>query len=108
MALDPMMIDALAPVGVSAVLFGTIGWVVTTWLRVKNGYPLESSWGRPMLPMSSRENDERVKMLAQENAQLHAELGGVKDRLAVLERIAVDKGSRLAAEIDALERKALN
>ena len=21
------------------------GWVFTTWLRIKNGYPLETSWG---------------------------------------------------------------
>ena len=22
------------------------GWVFTTWLRIKNGYPLETSWER--------------------------------------------------------------
>ena len=108
MALDPAMLDALAPVGVSAVFLGTVGWVMTTWLRVKNGYPLESSWGKPLLPARSAEAEERVKLIAQENAQLRAELASVKDRLAVLERIAVDRGARLAAEIDALETKAIN
>ncbi len=34
---------------------------------------------------------ERVKLLAQENAQLRAEVGSMKDRLQVLERIAVDR-----------------
>ena len=108
MALDPAMLDALAPVGVSAVFLGTVGWVMTTWLRVKNGYPLESSWGKPLLPAASGETIERVKLLSQENAQLRAELGSIKDRLQVLERIATDKGSRLAAEIDGLATKALN
>jgi hypothetical protein len=108
MALDPGLINAIAPVGVSLAFMGMIGWVITTWLRVKNGYPLESSWGKPLLPSHSNETMERVKLLAQENAQLRAELGSMKDRLQVLERIAVDRGTRLAAEIDALPHKAIN
>jgi hypothetical protein len=109
MALDPATLEAIAPIGVSFVFIGTIGWVVTTWLRVKNGYPLESSWGKPLLPQLSNEAMERVKLLAQENAQLRAELSSVKDRLQVLERIAVDRGTRLAEEIDSLAApKALN
>jgi hypothetical protein len=109
MPLDPSMIEAIAPVGVSLVFMGTIGWVVTTWLRVKNGYPLESSWGKPLFPQLSNEAMERVKLMAQENAQLRAELGSVQDRLQVLERIAVVRGTRLAEEIDSLAApKALN
>ena len=108
MATNPEFIQAIAPVGVSAIFMGTIAWVVTTWLRVKNGYPLENSWGKPMFPQLSNEAMERVKLIAQENAQLRAELGSVKDRLQVLERLAVDRGARLAAEIDALPPKALN
>lgn len=108
MAFDPALLEALAPVGVSAVFLGTIGWITTTWLRVKNGYPLESSWGKSLLPARSAEAEERVKLIAQENAQLRAELSSVKDRLAVLERIAVDRGARLAAEIDALGRQPVN
>jgi hypothetical protein len=107
-ALDPSIIQAIAPVGVVVALVGTVGWVITTWLKIKNGYPLESSWGKPLLPAASGETIERVKLLSQENAQLRAELGSIKDRLQVLERIATDKGSRLAAEIDGLATKALN
>lgn len=40
--------------------------------------------------------------IAQENARLRAALASVKDRMEVLERIAVDPGRRLASEIDAL------
>lgn len=108
MALDPSIIQAIAPVGVVVALVATVGWVFTTWLKIKNGYPLESSWGKPLLPAASGETIERVKLLSQENAQLRAELGSIKDRLQVLERIATDKGSRLAAEIDGLATKALN
>ena len=108
MALDPAMIEAIAPIGVSAVFIGTIGWVMTQWLRMRHGYPLENSWGKPLLPHGGGETMERVKLLAQENAQLRAEVGSMKGRLQVLERIAVDRGTRLAEEIDNLPPKALN
>jgi hypothetical protein len=108
MALDPAMIEAIAPIGVSAVFIGTIGWVMTQWLCMRHGYPLENSWGKPLLPHGGGETMERVKLLAQENAQLRAEVGSMKDRLQVLERIAVDRGARLAEEIDNLPPKALN
>ena len=108
MAIDPSVLEALVPVGVIGAFIGTIGWVMTTWLRVKNGYPLESSWGKPLLPANSTETTERVKLLTQENAQLRAEIGSVKDRLQVLERIATDPAGRLSAEIDALPGKAIN
>jgi hypothetical protein len=108
MALDPAMIEAIAPIGVSAVFIGTIGWVMTQWLRMRHGYPLENSWGKPLLPHGGGETMERVKLLAQENAQLRAEVGSMKDRLQVLERIVVDSGTRLAEEIDNLPPKALN
>jgi hypothetical protein len=78
------------------------GWVITTWLRIKNGYPLETSWGTPLHPSNSRENAERIKLLTSENAQLRAELGSIKDRLETVERIVTDKPHRLAREIDAL------
>lgn len=80
------------------------GWVLTTWMRVKNGYPLDGAWGQAIYPKSSDEAVERVKLISQENAQLRAELGSVKDRLANVERIVTDSGSRLSDEIDQLRR----
>ncbi len=108
MALNPEIINAIAPVGAIGVFAGVAGWVATTWLKVKNGYPLENSWGKPLYPNGGGEAMERIKLLSQENAQLRAELGSLKDRMAVLERIATDQPSRLAAEIDALATKQLN
>ena len=78
------------------------GWVITTWLRIKNGYPLETSWGKPLHPNSDRESQERIKLLSSENAQLRAELGSVKDRLETIERIVTDEPARLSREIDQL------
>ena len=81
---------------------GVAGWVITTWMRIKNGYPLETSWGKAIYPQKNEETLERVKLLTTENAQLRAELGSVKDRLATVERIVTDDSHRLTQEIDAL------
>jgi len=78
------------------------GWVFTTWLRIKHGYPLETSWGAPLQPHTDREASERIKLLTSENAQLRAEIGSLKDRLETIERIVTDQPHRLAREIDAL------
>lgn len=78
------------------------GLVLTTWLKIKNGYPLETTWGQPLHPAANKEAMERIKLLTGENAQLRAELGSIKDRLETIERIVTDQPSRLTREIDAL------
>lgn len=100
-----VMLSQLAdvlPVVLGIVVVCVGGWVATTWLRIKHGYPLESSWGRPIHPTTDRESAERIKLLTGENAQLRAELGSVKDRLETIERIVTDQPLRLAKEIDQL------
>ena len=103
--MDSDVLDILAnlfPMIAAIVAISVGGWVFTTWLRIKNGYPLETSWGTPLHPTNSRENSERIKLLTSENAQLRAELGSIKDRLETVERIVTDQPHRLAREIDAL------
>ena len=100
------VLNAIAPVAAIIGIMAVGGWVFTTWLRVKNGYPLDGAWGQAVYPKSSDEAMERVKLISQENAQLRAELGSVKDRLAVIERIVTDESHRLSDEIEALRRPA--
>jgi hypothetical protein len=57
----------------------------------------------PVHPKTDRESAERIKLLTSENAQLRAELGSVKDRVETLERIATDRPSKLARDIDHLQ-----
>ena len=96
------MITAIAPIGIGIVSISVGGWVLTTWMRIKNGYPLDGAWGQAVYPKNDQEAVERVKLLSQENAQLRAELGSVKDRLANVEKIVVDDSHRLRSEIEAL------
>jgi predicted metal-binding membrane protein len=78
------------------------GWILTTWLRIKHGYPLDGAWGQAIYPKAGDEAMERIKLLSSENAQLRAELGSIKDRLATVERIVTDDSHRLSQEIDQL------
>jgi hypothetical protein len=91
-----------APVAAMIGLAAVGGWIFTTWLRIKNGYPLDGSWGQALYPKSNDEAMERIKLLSQENAQLRAELGSIKDRLANVERIVTDGSHSLDREIEAL------
>ena len=79
-----------------------VGWIFTTWLRIRNGYPLDGAWGQAVYPRKDEETVERVKLLTTENAQLRAEIGSIKDRLATVERIVTDDSHRLTQEIEAL------
>lgn len=95
-------INNLAPLIVMIVAISIGGWVVTTWLRIKHGYPLDGAWGQALHPHTDKEAMERIKLLTNENAQLRAELGSMKDRLETVERIVTDQPLRLAKEIDQL------
>jgi hypothetical protein len=96
------MITAIGPMIGMGVVSISLGWVLTTWMRIKNGYPLDGAWGQAVYPKNDQEAVERVKLLSQENAQLRAELGSIKDRLANVEKIVVDDSHKLRSEIEAL------
>lgn len=94
----PWMIGGALAIGMA----GTLGWIHTTRLRIKHGYPLEGMWGQSLKPAVSNESIERIALLAQENTQLRDELGALKSRLANVERIVTDPGLALTSQIAAL------
>ena len=100
--MNNISLEVMAPVIALLGFFAIAGWIFTTWLRIKHGYPLENSWGKAIYPKAGDEAVERIKLLSSENAQLRAELSAVKDRLATVERIVTDDSHRLTQEIDAL------
>ncbi|MEP7315814.1 MAG: hypothetical protein ABI667_03870 [Sphingomicrobium sp.] len=84
------------------VAIGVGGNLLSTWLKIKNGYPLQTSWGLPLHKKTDNEAMERIKLLTGENAQLRAEIGSMKDRMETIERIVTDQPNMLAQEIDRL------
>lgn len=88
--------------GLALAAAGIAGWIHTTRLRIKHGYPLEGAWGQSLKPATDHEAKQRVTLLTQENAELRAEVGALKDRLSNVERIVTDSGYQLGNEIEAL------
>jgi len=96
------LLAGIVPFIAVVVALGVGGSLLSTWLKIKNGYPLSNSWGMPLHPKRDGETSERIRLLTTENAQLRAELGSIKDRLETVERIVTDRPSKLSSEIEAL------
>ena len=95
-----------SPLFILAVIaLSTIGWIVTTMIRARHGYPIENEWGGSVEHPDARRQSE---LLEAENEMLRGKLGRVEERIAVLERIATDGGARLAESIEQLRDRAIN
>ena len=77
------------------------GWIITSWIRAKHGYPLEGEWGGTVTKQEP-EADRKIELLTSENDKLHGQVSRLEERIAVLERIATDAPGRLTAEIEKL------
>ena len=83
------------------IAMSTAGWIITSWIRAKHGYPVEGEWGGTISkddPKAARQ----IELLSNENEQLTGKVTRLEDRIAVLERIVTDKPACLSAEIDGL------
>ena len=83
------------------VAISTFGWLASSWIRARHGYPLENEW----YGTTHREEPEagrRIEALTTENSALKANVARLEDRIAVLERIATDPAERTAREIENL------
>jgi len=106
--MDPQLSEILSfvlklfPLITIIVVAGVGGTVFSTWLKIKNGYPLQNSWGFPIHPKTDRESAARITLLTNENAQLRAQIGSLGDRLETIERIITDQPNQLSREIESL------
>lgn len=86
---------------VAIIAISTFGWVMSSWIRAKHGYPLENEWSG-----TSTKNDpaadRKIELLSNENDRLTGQISRLEERIAVLERIATDPAERTAREIDSL------
>jgi hypothetical protein len=86
---------------VAIVALSMAGWVLTTWLRVKHGYPVENEWSG-VAHRTDPDAGRKIDLLSNENEKLVGRISRLEERIAVLERIATDPATRTAREIDAL------
>jgi hypothetical protein len=83
------------------ILISTIGWIVTTAIRARHGYPLEGEWGGTVR-RGDPAAEATANALAEENRRLKESVVQLEERLKVLERIATDPSRKLADDIDNL------
>jgi len=90
------------------IAMSTMGWMFTSWVRAKHGYPVENEWGGMTVKGYDGLGEDypsavrKIELLATENETLIGRLGRLEERIAVLERIATDPAERTARDIDAL------
>ena len=87
----------LAIIGIS-----TFGWLASTWIRVRHGYPVENEWSGMTHKHDQPDAARKVELLTNENERLTGQIGRLEERIAVLERIATDPAERTAREIEQL------
>ncbi|HVM22724.1 MAG TPA: hypothetical protein VM308_05410 [Sphingomicrobium sp.] len=83
------------------IAISTLGWLVSTWIRAKHGYPIENEWSGTAEKRDAAA-ERQIAQLSEENSALKTQVKRLEDRLAVLERIATDQPDRLSREIEQL------
>lgn len=86
---------------IAIIAMSTLGWVFTTWIRARHGYPIENEWSGTA-SRSDPDADRKLALLIAENEKLHGQVSRLEGRLAVLERIVTDPAERISRDIDAL------
>jgi hypothetical protein len=79
------------------------GWMFTTWVRAKHGYPVENEWGGTV-HRTDADADRKIALLTDDNAKLAGQIGRLEERIAVLERIATENHGQAAQLADQIDR----
>ncbi|HYD13380.1 MAG TPA: hypothetical protein VEC11_11085 [Allosphingosinicella sp.] len=86
---------------IAIIAISTFGWIASSWIRARHGYPLENEWSGTS-HKGNPDAERRIELLTDENAGLKGQIGRLEERIAVLERIATDPATRTAHEIEQL------
>jgi hypothetical protein len=87
---------------IAIVAISTFGWIATSWIRARHGYPLENEWSGMAHKGEQPAAERKIALLTNENESLKGQMSRLEERLAVLERIATDPAERTAREIERL------
>ncbi|MGQ3100979.1 MAG: hypothetical protein ACT6Q5_12655 [Sphingopyxis solisilvae] len=79
------------------------GWMFTTWIRAKHGYPVENEWGGTV-HRTDPDADRKIALLTDDNAKLADQIGRLEERISVLERIATENNGQAAQLADQIDR----
>jgi hypothetical protein len=90
---------------IAIIAISTFGWVATSWIRARHGYPLEDEWSGKSHKNEHPDSARKIELLTSENDSLKGKIGRLEERLAVLERIATDPAERTARAIEQLRQQ---
>ncbi|GGJ58877.1 MAG: hypothetical protein ACK4PC_12470 [Sphingopyxis sp.] len=79
------------------------GWMFTTWIRAKHGYPVENEWGGTV-HRTDPDADRKIALLTDDNAKLAGQVSRLEERISVLERIATETNGQAAQLADQIDR----
>ena len=79
------------------------GWMFTTWIRAKHGYPVENEWGGTV-HRTDPDADRKIALLTDDNAKLADQVSRLEERISVLERIATENNGQAAQLADQIDR----
>ena len=79
------------------------GWMFTTWIRAKHGYPVENEWGGTV-HRTDPDADRKIALLTDDNARLAGQVSRLEERISVLERIATETNGQAAQLADQIDR----
>jgi hypothetical protein len=79
------------------------GWMFTTWIRAKHGYPVENEWGGTV-HRTDPDADRKIALLTDDNAKLAGQVSRLEERISVLERIATEANGQAAQLADQIDR----
>lgn len=86
---------------IAIIAISTVGWIFTTWIRARHGYPVEGEWGGHV-SKGDLDTARTVTLLTSENEKLTGQVSRLEERIAVIERIVTDPAERTARAIDEL------
>ena len=92
---------------IAIIVMSTLGWIATSWIRAKHGYPLENEWSGLVYKDQQPESAQQVALLTNENSAMKTQMSRLEQRIAVLERLATDPGERAARDIEQLRNTAI-
>ena len=79
------------------------GWMFTTWIRARHGYPIENEWGGTV-HRTDPDADRKIALLTDDNAKLAGQVSRLEERISVLERIATETNGQAAQLADQIDR----
>ena len=89
------------------IAISTFGWLASSWIRARHGYPLENEW-TGIAHKGDPDTERKIALLSNENETLTGKITRLEERIAVLERIVTDSSHSLDREIELLRPKATN